>query len=166
MALVILNALKVGCYTNSTCVNHLFCADDMCLLATSALGLQLLVNECKKYGFNHDVLYNPTKSQCMIISPKNYKLSIPSITLNGNQLQYSDTVKYLGVVLTSSFKDDCDIQRQLRSLYTSGNTIITKFARCSLSVKCLLIESYCMNLYCSYCNVGCTVVYVWKCVYP
>ncbi len=52
--------------------------------------------------------------------------------------------------MSSSFKDDCDIQRQLRSLYASGNTIMTKFAHCTLSVKCLLIESYCMNFYCSY----------------
>jgi hypothetical protein len=147
---MVLNALKVGCYIDFTCVNHLFYADDMCLLAPSALGLQLLVNVCEHYGFKHDILYNPAKSQCMIVPPKHYNLIIPSITLNGNQLQYTDTVKYLGVLLSSSFKDDCDIQRQLRSLYASGNTIMTKFAHCTLSVKCLLIESYCMNFYCSY----------------
>ena len=147
---VVLNALNVGCYIDFKCVNHFFYADDMCLLAPSALGLQLLINVCEKYGLSHDILYNPIKSKCMVISPNNYRLSIPSVKLNDSQLLYTDNIKYLGVVLNNTFRDDCDIQRQLRSLYASANTIMSKFAFCSLSVKCLLVESYCMNFYCSY----------------
>ena len=44
----------------------------MCLLAPSALGLQLLINLCEKYGLNHDILYNPIKSQCMVICIYHY----------------------------------------------------------------------------------------------
>ena len=42
------------------------------------------------------------------------------------------------------------MKRQLRSLYASANTIISKFAQCSLVVKCYLIESYSLSFYCSY----------------
>ena len=146
----ILNNLNVGCYIGFTCVNHLFYADDMCLLAPSALGLQILLRECEKYGFSHDILYNPTKSMCLVIPPNNYKLSSPAVTLNDSILQYTNSIKYLGVFLTTDFNDNIDVQRQLRCLYASANTVMSKFKHCSLSAKKLLIDSYCLNLYCSY----------------
>jgi exonuclease III len=41
-----LNSINAGCYIGSCCVNHLFYADDICLLAPSALGLQQLLDVC------------------------------------------------------------------------------------------------------------------------
>ena len=87
---------------------------------------------------------------CLIIPPNNYKLSIPDLMLNDSKLQYVDRVQYLGVFLTTDFKDNTDIQRQHRSLYASANTVMSKFKNCTQSVKCLLIESFCLNIYCSY----------------
>ena len=47
-----------------------------------------------------------------------------------------------------------DIARQLKYLYASSNVILRKFASCSISVKIQLLESYCINFYCSslWCN--------------
>jgi hypothetical protein len=140
---------QVGCYIDSTCVNHFFYADDMCLLAPSATGLQKLLDVCQQYGVVHDIVYHPVKSMCMTILPKRYKLSIPSLSLNNADLMYTDSIKYIGVVLNSNFNDDGDISRQLRSLYASSNTILRKFAYCTQKVKLHLLESYCLNFYCS-----------------
>ncbi len=135
-------------------MNHLFYADDMCLLAPSAMGLQQLIQLCEDYGMNHDILYNPVKTKCIVVPPNRYKLYVPSVTLNNVIIEYVDNVKYLGVVISSQFKDDIDITRQLRSLYASGNTILHRFSACSTPVKLQLLESYCLNFYCStlWCN--------------
>jgi hypothetical protein len=145
----LLTGTQVGCYIDSTCLNHFFYADDMCLLAPSATGLQKLIDVCQQYGVAHDIVYHPVKSMCMTILPKRYKLSIPSLSLNNADLVYTDSIKYLGVVLNSNFNDDGDISRQLRCLYASSNTILRKFTYCTQKVKLHLLESYCLNFYCS-----------------
>ena len=145
---------NIGCFIDNVCVNHLFYADDICLLAPSAAGIQQLINICEKYGIEHDILFNSVKSKCMSILPSRYHLNIPTVTLNNAPLVYTDSIKYLGVVISHTFKDDNDIVRQLRFLYASANAIIRKFSRCTIPVKLQLLESYCLNFYCStvWCN--------------
>ena len=35
-----LTLCKSGCYIDDQCMNHVMCADDICLMAPSAIGLQ------------------------------------------------------------------------------------------------------------------------------
>ena len=147
----LLHDLKVGCYIDSTCMNHYFYADDMCLLSPSPIGLQQLINVCTKYGIEHDIIFNPIKTKCVAFLPNRYKLSVPTVSLDGDDLVhvYTDNIKYLGVILSNNLKDDSDIMRQLRCLYASSNILLRKFAHCSLDVKLKLVQSFCLNLYCS-----------------
>ena len=71
--------------------------------------VDLLIDACSKYGNKHDILYNHIKSKCVIFLPKRYKLTVPTVSLDGNKLDYEDHIKYLGVVLSSDCKDDNDI---------------------------------------------------------
>ena len=70
----------------------------MCLLASSAIGLQILIDVCQQCGVVHHIVYHPVKSMCMTILPTRYTLSTPSLSLNKADLVYSDSIKYLGVV--------------------------------------------------------------------
>ena len=88
--------MNFGCYLDNVCTKHYFYADDMCLLAPSACGLQQLIDQCAKYGNHHDILYNPLKSKCVIFLPRSYRLTIPSVRLYGEYLQYVDNIQYLG----------------------------------------------------------------------
>ena len=155
-----LNELRMGCFIDFTCVNHLFYADDICLLAPSAFGLQKLLDVCTNFGTSHDIMFHPIKSKCVVFKPTRCNLVIPHVTLDNRQLESASEIKYLGIVLSSDMKDDIDVKRQLRSLYISANTILRKFARCTVPVKCKLIESYAMNFYCSYlwCNSNAQVL--------
>ena len=56
-----LSTSNVCCFIDGTCMNHFFYADDICLLAPSAISLQELINICATYGEEHDILYNPLK---------------------------------------------------------------------------------------------------------
>ena len=44
--------------------------------------------------------------------------------LDGKQLMIVHEQKYLGVFLTDTMKGDCDIKRQIRSIYARGNVLI------------------------------------------
>jgi hypothetical protein len=61
----------------------------------------------------------------MCVKPRWLKnLSIPAMYLDGKQLKIVHEQKYLGVFLTDTMKDDCDIKRQIRSIYARGNVLI------------------------------------------
>ena len=47
--------------------------------------------------------------------------------MNIQVLKYADNVKYLGVRFSSDEKDDNDILRQLRMLYTKSNRLLRLF---------------------------------------
>ena len=138
-----LNNAKVGCHINNVCINHLFYADDLCLMAPSPVGLQLLIDICASYGFENDILFNRSKSVCMVVKPRGRNVSTPLMFLNGDALEYVDSVKYLGVLLSHDMKDDADMSRHLRSFYARSNVIFRKFHHCSASIKVNLIKTYC-----------------------
>ena len=52
--------------------------------------------------------------------------------------------------MTSDFKDDRDIKRQIRAIYSKGNILISKFRKCSNEIKVQLFKSLCSNVYSSH----------------
>ena len=130
-----------GCHINNVCINHLFYADDLCLMAPSPVGLQLLIDICANYGIENDLLFNRSKSVCMVVKPRCRNVSTPLMFLNGDALEYVDSVKYLGVLLSQDMKDDADMSRHLRSFYARSNVIFRKFHHCSASIKVNLIKT-------------------------
>ena len=104
----------IGCFIDNVCFNHVFYADDLCLMAPCALALQELLNICHSYSISVDVNFNSLKSFCIGFTPKLFKLSLPKININSAHISYTDSIKYLGFTFTCSHKDDNDIIRQMR----------------------------------------------------
>ena len=50
-------------------------------------------------------------------------------------------------MLQSNRKDDSDMKRQIRRIYTRGNMLISRFKNCSVNVKNCLFRTYCTNVY-------------------
>ena len=65
-------------------------------------------------------------------------------------LDYTDSIKYLGVTFSSDKKDDNDMLRQMRVFYTKANRLLRNFYYCSTDVKLALFRSYCACFYCSF----------------
>ena len=65
-----LQATGVGCYVGGAWVNSLSYADDMVLLAPMVTALQTLLEVCRAYATPHDIIYNTTKTVCMLVRPK------------------------------------------------------------------------------------------------
>jgi len=117
-------------------VNHLMFADDICVFIPSISGLQCLLNICGDYAAEHEITFNCNKTIGVLFCPKKYKQPASSnVFLIGVCVQFFDPVKYLGVLINASLKDDDDIQRQVKSLYCAANKLKGTFDQCSPAVK-------------------------------
>ena len=61
--------------------------------------------------------------------------------MDSQVLKYADNVKYLGFTFSSDNKDDNDILRQLRMLYTKSTRLLRLFYHCSVDVKLALFAA-------------------------
>ena len=98
---------NVGCYIDGQCMNHLMYADNICLLAPTAIALQQLLDICNEYGLANDITFNPLKSVCLVFRPAKYKLFCPRVHIGNAQLEYVYDAKYLGFMFCKNKKDDC-----------------------------------------------------------
>ena len=144
----VLNRSKIGCTINGMVINHLMYADDSCIMAPSAAGLQKLLSLCCDYAEDNTIIYNKTKTKYMCFKPKLLKnLAVPLVYLNDTPLQLVDQVKYLGVFIDESLTDHNDMIRHKKYLYAKGNLLIRHFKCCSENVKDRLFKAYCSNIY-------------------
>ena len=102
-------------------INHVMYAYDICLLAPTTSTIQSLLDECYDYGTDNDILFSPIKSICTVFKPNGYKLYLPTVFIGQEALKYVSESKYLGFSFSDSKCDDCDMLRQMRSLYAKSN---------------------------------------------
>ena len=150
-----LASMRIGCFMNKVCFNHLYYADDALLLAPTPGTLQKLINVCEEFAFDNDMVFNVKKSCCIAFVPTMYRnINLPKLSLGNNVLRWETKHKYLGVIVSSDLTDDDDIERQIQAIYIRGNMLIQKFRQCSTDVKLELFRIYCCSLYMSqlWCN--------------
>ena len=82
----------------------------------------------------------------MVFKSKSYKVSCPRLYMDHQLLKYTD-IKYLGFMFSSDQKDEKDLLRQLRMLYTKSNRLLRLFYHCSTDVKIALFCSHCTCFY-------------------
>ena len=143
----------IGCYIGNVCVNDVFYADDLCLIAPYVTALQQLLNICHSYSANVDLNLNALKSFCFAYSPKRYTLSLPlSYFLIPHLFLMFNSVNYLGFTFTRAHKDDDDddMLRQMPTLYARSRRLLRIVHGCSNKVPVELARSLCGSFYCSY----------------
>ena len=111
-----LNDSGMGCYVDNVCVNHVFYADDLCLMALCAIALQQLINVCHRYSIIVDLNFNALTSFCFVFTPRLYKLCLPHVHIHNVPLVYVHSIKYLGFTFSRNHKDDDDMLKQMRAL--------------------------------------------------
>ena len=108
-----------------------------------------LLRICDNFAVEHHIVFSTIKSVCMRILPPRVKINnCPSIYLGETKLQFVSEFIYLGHTITSDFRDDRDILKEMRKLCYRGNCLIRKFRFCNEDVKCTLFRSFCYSLYC------------------
>ena len=130
-------------------INHMLYADDLCIINVSSAGLQKLLSICDDYCASHSITFNVKKSVCIFFKCTVNKHCDNSIVfLSGNQIDFVQEVKYLGVLLNSSMDTSIDVSRQTRKLYAQAKMLLRNFRYCSNKVKHSLFKLFCTNVYC------------------
>ena len=122
--------MKVGCNIGGTMINLLCLADDMVLLAPSWSALQSLTDVL--FTSAHKIMkFNTNKTVCMVFNPtvsrKVVTNNFPAFTAGNDTLKFVDRFKYLGNIVTKDLRDDEDIEREIKCLFTRCNVLISRF---------------------------------------
>ena len=137
-----INKLQAGCCIGNNLINHILFADDLCCLSASLDVLQSIVNVCSKFALENDLVYNCKKSFGVVFLPHKFQqFGCPILTLNHNKTRFVDSVKYLGVYLSSTLTDGDDIARLVRYTFCCASMLKYRFYRCFKIVKSKLFRS-------------------------
>ena len=91
-----LQAAGVGCYVGGAWVYSLSYADDMVLLAPRLTALHTLLEVCLAYAGPHDIVYNTTKTVCMVVRPKHSQGQLSTrVGLANEELSFFEEFRHL-----------------------------------------------------------------------
>ena len=98
-----LQATGVGCNVGDAWVNSLSYVDDMVLLAPTVTALQTFLEVCRSYAGPHDIVYNTTKTVCMLVRPKQSQgLFSTRVRLLNEELSFVEEFRYLGRIVAQA----------------------------------------------------------------
>lgn len=122
----------------------------MVLLVSTKNTLQYLISVCDVHAAGHDIVYNISKTECMIVPPAHHKVAyMSSAKLSEYTLIFVERFTYLGHIINQKMTDDYDIDKQATKLMVTGNMLLIRFSLCSQEVCVVLFRSYCYSTYCN-----------------
>ena len=138
-----------------TCDNQFgFHTCDILHTCDNQSGLQRLVDTCIEFAAKHNIVFNCRKTKAMYFPCKFFKTTDHNLTVNDQHVELVNSIKYLGVTISSVLSDELDIRDRGRSIYCIANMLRTRFFKCSVHVKnifCYFCSSICgINLWCCY----------------
>jgi hypothetical protein len=134
-----------GCYKRYVCCSILLYADDILLVSPSVSSLQSLIHICEAELDSLDMRINVKKSACIRIGPRYNSKCNTLTTLNGSDIQWVGSLRYLGIHLSSWQKFSCSLDHAKKSFYRSFNCIFGKIGRrASEEVIIELLKSKCL----------------------
>ena len=142
--LVKLNDSSLGCHINRLCYNAVMYADDLLLLALSLRDLQEMVDLCIDEFNQLDLQINFKKSMCMRIG-KSHKEKIASVQIAGEDLEWKQEMRYLGVIFVSANSFQCNLLNARQKFFKALNGIFAKIGtKASAMIILSLVNSYCV----------------------
>ena len=150
-----LSRAGIGCYMSENYVGALAYADDIVLLAPTPNAMKRMLAICDGFAVEHDVMFNASKSKCIYFHPKcrsslllhKYDISKLNFVINGYNIEFVDTYKHLGHVISSAQNDDDDINEKRSVFIGQANNVLCYFAKLSANVKFRLFSSYCTSFF-------------------
>ena len=115
---------------------------------------------CTDYCHFHDIKFNDKKSLCLFIRFLNKRCALLTIFIRYTISEFSNEVKYLGVIISFSMKTVIDVKRPTRTFYAQANLLIRNFRHCTDKVKCYLFQLYCTSMYCGHCGLTSANIFV------
>jgi len=128
---IIINVVNLdsGCYVNRACLSVTLHADDILLLAPYVDSLQKLIAICATELASLDMSINGNKSVCMRICPRFNKHCANISVQDGQELNWVQSCRYLGITVESASHFKCNIGEANKSFYRSFNAIFGRVGR-------------------------------------
>ena len=106
----------------------------------SRLTIYMLLQQC---------IFNAAMTQFLSVVGSFSKSNhvFPCFKMNNMSLKYVQQFKYLGHVISNEERDDDDILREVKAMFTHANILTRRFGACLVSVKIALFRSYCICFY-------------------
>ena len=143
-----INNNKYGCKLGIFKSNIIAYADDIVLMASSALSLQILINEALKEANNLKLTFNKDKSKWMVFRATSGKQDyLMNIKMDNETVERVYEFKYLGYIIRSDLANTDDMQRALKKFYCEFNSILRNFSFTDSKVKLFLFKYYCLQIY-------------------
>lgn len=136
----------IGCHMNGMFTGAFIYADDITLLAPSRQSISHMLSICDSYAIKHNIMFNPTKSKCIMFC-KCSKPCVPySVYFKGEVVNFVESCKLLGVSLSRDINDRL-IKQTINSFYRKSNEVMLDFGSLSSDVKSSLFSTYCLDVY-------------------
>ena len=143
----LLRNLHIGCHILGMFLAMLLFADDLCLMAPTRGALDKMVQTCASYCKDYGLTFNAKKSKIVVFSKNNINMAdLKPILLNGSNVQYTDTISYLGATIVSKKGLTFSSSQDLVKFYRASNSILRANNKPSEEVMIRLLYSCCIPI--------------------
>ena len=139
--------MNVGCSLGGIRTNIICYADDVCLLAPTAVALQKLIDVASVQLENIRLDVNVSKCACMVFSKRNSYKATPRIMLNNQIIDRVSEFKYLGVIISEDLNINSDINRVSTAFLKQFYSMYSKFYNLNNNVLHHLFRTYTSSFY-------------------
>ena len=120
-------------------------ADDLLLMSASISDMQCMLDLCATFGVNNNIIFNQKKSFCLRIG----KLACEGdsrMRLGNMDLNWVESLKYLGIMLSAGNALTVDVGYMKRRFYVSCNSVLNKCKVVNDVVKLHLVKAFCLPM--------------------
>jgi len=98
-----------GCHVGNTFFGCIMYADDLILLSPLLCGLQYMIDICSDYATDSSLVFNAKKTVCRPTIVNKPKCFISGVSMDNDEIKFTDHFKYLGVHFTVGSDISVDI---------------------------------------------------------
>ena len=143
--LALLESAGFGCHIGNMFVVALAYADDLILIAPTPFAMWTMLRLCEKYADDHNVVFNGSKSKCIISHPHTthaYRFTDVSFSLSGSVIENVDNWWHLGHNISNDGADKMAISNCRNSFISQTNNVML-----DCTIKSQLLKTICSSLY-------------------
>jgi hypothetical protein len=104
-----------------------------------------MLDICGQTANDLDLKFNCAKCKCLVIGCMR-NITRATLVVNGNDIQWTDSLKYLGVVIISATHFSVDLSDVRRKYFIALNTVLNKAKNASELSKLYIVEAHCLPL--------------------
>ena len=143
----ILRNLHIGCHIFGIFLALILFADDLCLLAPTREALSKMIKCCANYCREYGLTFNTAKSKVVVFSKKKIDYEkLGPIVLNGSNIDYVNSVTYLGTTIVNDKGFSFSSANDLSKFYRASNSILRAINKPSEEVMMHLLYSCCIPI--------------------